>query len=105
LKARQSWPKFVAAYEANAGQDFSVKAPVTNAGNTEFIWITITSLEGDRVYGELANDPADLGSLKLGSKVSVAVAELNDWCYMDAERNLVGAFTVEAVRKAAKRKR
>ncbi len=104
-KARQSWPDFVAACEAQAGENFAVKAPVTYADNTEFIWIAVTSIEGERVYGELANEPANLGSLKLGSKVSVLVADLNDWCYLDPQGNLKGGFTIEAVQKAAQRPR
>lgn len=104
-KARHDWPRFVAAYEAKAGEQFAVKAPVTSAGNTEFIWITVTCLEGDRVYGELANEPGNLGSLRLGSKVSVQVADLNDWCYLDPQGNLTGGFTIEAVLKAPRRSR
>jgi len=104
-KARTSWPKFVAAYEANEGENFSVKAPVTAGDNTEFIWISVTAIEGDLIYGELANDPADLGKLKLGSKVSVPLEELNDWCYMDRKGNLTGGFTIEAVHKASRRLR
>ncbi len=103
-KARESWPQMIQAFEANLGSNFSVKAPVTHGGNTEFIWISVTSVEGERIYGELGNDPANLGSLKLGSKVCVPVAELNDWCYVDPKENLVGGFTVEAVQKAAKRR-
>jgi uncharacterized protein YegJ (DUF2314 family) len=104
-QARRDWPKFVAAYEARAGVNFAVKAPLTHAGNTEFIWITVTSLEGDRIYGTLGNDPGNLGSLKLGSKVSVPVADLNDWCYMDPQGKLAGGFTIEAVQKAQRRSR
>jgi uncharacterized protein YegJ (DUF2314 family) len=104
-KAREKWPRFVAAYEAGAGENFSVKAPVTHSGNTEFIWISVTSVEGERVYGTLANDPGDLGPLKLGSKVSVPVAELNDWAYVDPKGNMTGGFTIEAVRQAARRGR
>jgi hypothetical protein len=62
-KARQEWPKFVAAYEARAGENFSVKAPLTYRDNTEYIWICVTSIEGERIYGELGNEPARLGSL------------------------------------------
>jgi uncharacterized protein YegJ (DUF2314 family) len=104
-KARESWPKFVAAYEAQTGENFAIKAPVTHGDNTEFIWISVTSLEGERVYGELGNDPGNLGPLKFGSKVSVAVADLNDWCYVDPQGNVVGGFTIEAVQKAAQRSR
>jgi uncharacterized protein YegJ (DUF2314 family) len=103
-KARAAWPGFVAAFEARAGENFSVKAPVTHADNTEFIWISVTSLEGERIYGELGNDPGNLGPLKLGSKVSVPVAELNDWCYIDREGNMAGGFTIEAMQKAAQRR-
>jgi uncharacterized protein YegJ (DUF2314 family) len=101
-KARQAWPQFVAAYEAQAGEKFSVKGAVTSAGNKEFIWISVTSLEGDRIYGELANRPGNLGSLELGSKVSVLAADLNDWCFLDPRGKMVGGFTIEAVNKAAR---
>jgi uncharacterized protein YegJ (DUF2314 family) len=104
-RARQDWPKFVAAYEAGAGENFSIKAPVTRSGNTEFIWISVTSIEGERVYGELGNDPVNLPPLKLGSKVSVLIADLNDWCFVDAKGNLNGGFTIEAVRQASLRRR
>jgi uncharacterized protein YegJ (DUF2314 family) len=102
-QARREWPRFVAAFEARAGVDFAVKSPLTHAGNTEFIWISVTSLEGDRVYGTLGNNPGNLGSLQLGSKVSVQVAELNDWCYVDPQGKLSGGFTIEAVQKAQRR--
>ncbi len=100
-KARHGWPTFVEAYEAGAGENFSVKAPVSHADNTEFIWITVTSIEGERIYGTLGNDPVDLGPLTLGSKVSVPLAELNDWCYLERDGKMAGGFTVEAVNKAA----
>jgi len=104
-QARRDWPQFVTAFEKRAGENFSVKAPITREGNTEFIWISVTALEGDQVYGELGNDPGNLGSLKLGSKVSAPVADLNDWCYTDPKGNLAGCFTVAAVQKASRRTR
>ncbi len=102
-KAREYWPQFVAAFEATAGEDFSVKAPVTYSNTTEFIWLTVTAVEGDRIYGMLANDPVNLGPLQLGSKVSVDLADLNDWCYLDSQGNPQGGFTIAAVQKAARR--
>ncbi len=104
-RARAEWHKFVAAFEAATGENFAVKAPVSQGDNTEFIWLSVTSFEGERIYGELANEPGNLGSLKLGSKVSVAVADLNDWCYIDTKGNVVGGFTIEAVNRAARHKR
>jgi len=103
--ANRRWPEFVSAFEAQAGENFSVKAPVTHSGNTEFIWITVTAIEGDTIYGELANDPGDLGPLKLGSKVTVPLADLNDWCYVNADGDLTGGFTIEAMQKASRRRK
>lgn len=103
-QARSSWPDFVAAFEAKRGKNFAIKAPVSHSGNTEFIWITVTSFEGERIYGELGNDPGNLGPLKLGSRVSVPLSQLNDWVYVDESENMHGGFTIKAVMKAAKRK-
>lgn len=103
-KARAGWPEFVAAFEAREGENFMAKAPITRGENTEYIWIGVTTVEGERIYGELANEPANLGPLKLGSKVSVEVSELNDWCFIDRQGNPKGLFTVEAVKQAARRK-
>lgn len=104
-KARKGWSKFVAAYEDQAGENFAIKAPVTCGDNTEFIWITVTAIEGNQVYGELANDPGDLGRMKLGSKVSVPMSDLSDWCYIDPDGNMKGGFTIEAVQKASRRRK
>ncbi len=102
-RAREHWSEFVAAYEATAGENFSVKAPVSYSDRTEFIWLNVTALEGEQVYGTLASDPGDLGPLKLGSKVSVAVEDLNDWCYVDRQGELQGGYTIAAVQEAARR--
>lgn len=102
-KARETWPRFIEAFEKSAGSGFAVKAPVNHGDRTEFIWISVTAIEGKRIYGVLANDPANLGPLKLGSKVQVALADLNDWCYIDPKDKLQGAFTQQAVQEAARR--
>jgi uncharacterized protein YegJ (DUF2314 family) len=102
-EARTAWPRFVGAFEQRSGEGFSVKAPITHEDTTEFIWITVSALEGDRIYGTLGNEPADLGPLALGSKVSVSLSELSDWCYIDSEGHLQGGFTISVVMKAANR--
>lgn len=104
-EARARWPEFVSAYERRAGESFSVKAPVTVGDNTEFIWISVTALEGGRIYGTLDNDPVNLGQLKCGSKVFVPVADVADWMYLDPQRGAVGGFSVKAVWKAARRRK
>lgn len=104
-KARETWPAFVEALDSGLGENFAVKAPVSAGGNTEYIWISVTGTEGGRIYGILANQPADLGNLKQGSKVSVQVEQLNDWIYISPEGKPIGGHTIEALNKALARKR
>jgi uncharacterized protein YegJ (DUF2314 family) len=102
-EAHKTWLQFVAAYEARDGENFSVKAPVTYADVTEFIWVSVTAVEGDQIYGTLGNEPANLGPLKLGSKVCVSLSDLNDWCYIDPQGDLRGGFTIAVIQQAARR--
>lgn len=102
-EARARWPEFVAAFRARDGEMFSVKAPVHGGGNTEFIWIEVESLEESIIRGKLGNDPVDLGGLKAGHDVRVAVADVNDWVFMRAGKP-EGLFTpkvLEAIQAAA----
>jgi uncharacterized protein YegJ (DUF2314 family) len=96
-EARRRWPEFVAALESQTGRNFGVKAPITYGDNTEFIWLEVTAVENDVIYGTLANEPMNLGSLKLGSRVRTSLAELNDWGYIDAAGKPQGMFTVKVL--------
>jgi len=102
-QARAEWPRLVAAFEAHESDNFSVKSPITVDDVTEFIWLDVTAIEGGQVYGTLANEPANLGPLRLGSKVKVPVEELNDWCYIDAQGEVQGGFTIAIVQAASRR--
>jgi uncharacterized protein YegJ (DUF2314 family) len=106
-EARRRWPEFVAAFETQTGRNFSAKIPITREGHTEFIWLDVTALEHNIVYGALGNEPMNLPGLKLGSRVKAKVQKVNDWCYMDHAGDLIGGFTVkvlEDVMKGVKRK-
>lgn len=95
-EARSRWPEFVSAFKQRAGQNFAVKAPVTVGENTEFIWISVDGLEPEYIHGTLDNDPVDLGDLKHGSRVEVAVKDLNDWAFLQNDEP-VGLFTVKVL--------
>ncbi|HTI72511.1 MAG TPA: DUF2314 domain-containing protein [Candidatus Limnocylindria bacterium] len=93
--ARTRWPEFANAYTRRDGSDFMVKAPVTVNNKTEFIWIEVETLGEENITGKLANDPIDLGNLKLGSTVTVRLADLNDWMFV-RNGEPVGLFTAAA---------
>lgn len=99
-EAKRRWPEFVQAFsKRHPEQHFSVKAPVTREGQTEHIWIDVTSLSGEYVRGKLGNDPVDLHGMKLGDPISVPVSSLEDWLYVLTDTP-VGGFTIPAVTSA-----
>lgn len=98
-KARESFSQFQTAFENRTDDDqsFAVKAPVTGGGNTEFIWVSVTGIENGIIYGDLGNEPIDLGGLHEGDRVRVEVAELNDWMY-STDDDFEGGFTVKVLK-------
>ena len=103
-EARRRWPEFVAAFKARQpGGNYAVKAPVSREGNTEFIWLEVIGLEPEYIHGKLANDPVDLGGLKLGDQAEVAVKDLNDWTFSHQESaEPTGLFTMKVLAEAFK---
>jgi uncharacterized protein YegJ (DUF2314 family) len=102
-EARARWPEFVEAFKARAGENFAIKAPITVEDSTEFIWIEVDGLEPEYIHGKLANDPVDLGDLKLGDRVEVPLKDLNDWAFFRDEKPF-GLFTVKVLTEARKKR-
>jgi uncharacterized protein YegJ (DUF2314 family) len=101
-EARRRWPEFVTAFESRGPGQCSVKCPISGGGNTEFIWIEVTAIENETIYGTLANDPMDLGALKLGSRVKATAGEINDWIFFDETDSMHGGFTIKVVEDISK---
>lgn len=98
-EARRRWPEFVAAFQTRqAGQRFSVKAPLRDGGKTEFIWIEVTGIGKDTIQGKLDNEPAEVKSMKIGDAVRVEVKTLNDWLYL-SNGEMIGGFTVKVMQQ------
>jgi uncharacterized protein YegJ (DUF2314 family) len=106
-EAHQRWNEFVAGFEARSPDDntpFAIKAPFGSDDNTEFMWVEVTGIENDVVYGLLKNEPADIPNLHEGDRVKVSVADINDWlAVIDGEP--VGGFTLKVLTEEAKRPR
>jgi uncharacterized protein YegJ (DUF2314 family) len=98
-EARERWPEFVAAFEERqSGDVFSVKAPLTDGEATEFMWLSVGAIENNIIFGRLDNDPVNIGRIKSGDRVRVAVADLNDWLYTLGNQQH-GGFTVAVLTK------
>lgn len=101
--ARNRFSQFVTAFESHQrdedrdeSRQFAVKAPVTVAGRTEFMWIATTAIENGVLYGTLDNQPVSLPGLRRGDRVRVAVFKLNDWLYTQDDRSF-GGFTTKVI--------
>lgn len=102
--ARERWPEFTAAFEQRgAGDVFSVKAPISVGGATEYMWLSVGALENGIVYGRLDNDPVCAGKIKAGDRVRVPVNEVNDWLYVAGDQQC-GGFTVAILMAKQQRK-
>ena len=102
-EARSRWPEFVEAFQRGDAAHYSVKAPVSDGKNTEYIWIEVKEIDGDNIAGDLANDPVDLQFMKLGSRVRTTLDQLNDWAYINDDE-LIGGFTVKVLQEAQGRR-
>jgi len=94
------WPEFLSAFESRReDQMFSVKAPISDGEHTEFMWVNVTAIENDVIFGLLGNDPVSVTGIQAGDRVRVELGDLNDWVYTEGER-LIGGFTIEVLKRA-----
>ena len=99
-EAKRRWPEFVEAFEnRTADQHFSVKAPFGDGEHTEFMWVGVSAIENEIIYGKLGNEPVNIRGMSSGATVKVRMADLNDWLFTEGER-MRGGFTIEAIRQA-----
>jgi uncharacterized protein YegJ (DUF2314 family) len=102
-EARRRWPEFVAAFEQRqSGQMFSVKVPVREGKQTEYMWLSVSALEHEMIYGRLDNEPVAMKRLHAGDRLRVPVRDLNDWLYTRGD-TLAGGFTIEVLANHHKR--
>ena len=94
--AQARWPEFASAFVAGEGDAFSVKVPITVEAVTEHIWVDVSAIDGETLRGELGNEPMTLAGLRLGSAVTVARADVEDWV-IQRGNGYEGGFSVSAV--------
>ena len=85
--------------ERRPGQSFAVKAKVTEPdGASEYLWLAVTALEGDGIYGILDNEPVLLRHRHRGDRARVLVSSLQDWMTFDGAKG-AGGFTIAVLQQ------
>jgi uncharacterized protein YegJ (DUF2314 family) len=104
-EARLRWPEFLAAFvrrNADSSDHFLIKAPFGEGDHLEFMWMEVSSVENDVIYGILGNEPASIPDLREGDQVRSTVADINDWMYV-VDGEPVGGFTLKVIAEQASR--
>lgn len=98
-EAHRRWPEFVAAFEERTTEDespFLVKAPFSEQDAVEFMWVKVTGIENNVIYGRLGNEPANIPRLHEGDRVRVKEEDVNDWMCVVQGKPL-GGFTLKVL--------
>lgn len=95
-EARATLPIFWKVFDDDAADSYQLKVGLaTPNGATEHIWIYPGGWRDEKVFGILANQPADLVDVAAGDEILVDPARISDWGYSKGGR-LYGAFTQRA---------
>jgi uncharacterized protein YegJ (DUF2314 family) len=98
-EARRRWPEFAAAFaNRQPKQTFSVKLPFRDGEHRECMWLSVLSLDGDTIHGKVDNEPVNVTTVRLGSRVRANRQHLIDWLYIGAA-GVVGGFTVKVLQE------
>jgi uncharacterized protein YegJ (DUF2314 family) len=106
-EARRRWPEFVAAFESRhekAESPFLIKAPFSDREHTEYMWVCVTAIENDIIYGTLDNTPTAVRTVKPGDIVRIRLQALHDWLYA-VDGKTAGGFSLKVLADKAKRHR
>lgn len=104
-EAKRRWPEFVEVFEeVGEGErpPCFVKVPFKTPKHPEFMWLRVTAMEGDSIFGVLDSDPGMAVGVKAGDRVRKPVADVCDWIIVQGGA-MTGGFTAEAMKKIVER--
>lgn len=98
-RAKSEVDNFISILEKGEGSDFSVKAPITEQGETEFFWVTDVTYKNGVFTGTIDNEPGVVTTVQLGQRWRVKKEEIADWSF---KRNgkIHGNYTMRPLLKA-----
>ncbi len=89
------------AFRDKAGSEFAVKGRIVEGDDAEYMWLTVDAIDETKVHGRLDNEPATLTKLKMGQDLHITLADVDDWIYLNSEKQPVGGFTRKVLSQAA----
>lgn len=100
-EARKTFNIFKESFEKNKSYKsatFSVKFPVTEKDVTEFFWLQVSGIEGNKIAGTHDCDGVDILSVHPGVPATIMADKINDWLLYDGTASK-GGFSILAICK------
>jgi uncharacterized protein YegJ (DUF2314 family) len=103
--AQANWKEFVEAFNVKQkGEKFAINSCLYDDKKSEFKWIEVDKVYDDKVVGHLEKDSVYLPNVKAGMAVTVPVADIEDWAFVDAKGNQHGGASRLFCKNALKSK-
>jgi uncharacterized protein YegJ (DUF2314 family) len=85
------------------GDALAVKAPFeTDEGGIEWMWVHVTSWDGQAIHGEVGNEPDSIKRLSLGDKVEVQASDVADYIIRKADGTFEGGESAAILSRRVK---
>jgi uncharacterized protein YegJ (DUF2314 family) len=79
-------------WEDGVSGTYTIKFPLAQNGETEHIGLQVDGFKGDMIDGRLANDPVNGNKYKMGQRMQVARADVEDWMVNQGDA-IYGGYT------------
>ena len=99
-KARRTLPHFWQTFELrDRGEtNFSLKIRITDKTRIEHFWLTDIERHDGKVMGTINHAPKIVASVKLGERLEIPEAKIQDWSYMRGGK-MIGNETIKPLLK------
>jgi uncharacterized protein YegJ (DUF2314 family) len=99
-KAQQTLDDFIEVFEnpTKKQDSFAIKIAIKDGDDVEHFWVEIFDFNGRQFKGYLSNEPAIVGTVQQGDKISTSKDKVEDWMYVEKGK-LVGGYTIKILRK------
>ena len=95
--AKKKQEFFFANYKTIKNDGYSLKFEIkTDDNNTEHIWFTPISVDGDDIMAKCANDPNNVKGLKVGQIIKLNKKDISDWMIVVGNR-CYGGYTIKVL--------
>jgi uncharacterized protein YegJ (DUF2314 family) len=75
----------------------------TRDGGHEYMWVAVNTWTGDRLKGQLANDPEVRRDLRAGQTVEIAEQDVYDWMIHLPDGRTEGGYTTAVVEQEGRK--